>query len=361
MHTYLDHYSQGLAAKMASQATAETTKEIKFWKDVVASDGMALKYVANNAYSLFADPKNEETLNSLNEALVETLLFQSKLVPFLNAHDKKPLALQLTPQVLRSLAAADISNDIKKLGREIAEKHGSVYIDTPSNEYVLNDRYALRALIVDTSGIRLSQTKPGAIGITISGLKACVISFTAVFFDLEWRTYRRIAWDEGSDQVTGKGLLNWQSVIMEKADVETKSIMSDIENLFWLSLSYMKTEEENGDIVYDELPYLAHDHARRQGRKAAQTAKKFCLFRVKKITGGTSLGRHANSSSRDRLPGIGVRLHEVRGHFRLQPFGVGRSQRRLQWIEAFKRGSTDSVPMNDIQIVSTQTLQGAIQ
>lgn len=352
MQTYLDYYAQGLADKFANQATAETAKERKFWKDIAASDGTALKYVANNALNLFFDTKHEETLNSLSEAMVETLLFQSKLVPFLNAHDMKPLALQLTPQVLRSLAAADVSPDITRFGREIAEEHGSVYIDTPSNDYVLNGRYALRAMIVDTSGVRLSKNENNQIQIGISGLKACLISFTAVFYDLEERTYRRIAWDEGSDHVTGKGLLNWQSVIMEKADVETKDIMSDLENLFWLTLAYVKTEEESGDVDYDELPHLAYDHDRRKGRKAAQVAKKFCLFRVKKITGGNNIGRYTNSTSRDRLPGIGMRLHEVRGHFRLQPFGVGRSQRRLQWIEAFKRGSFDSVPVNDITIAT---------
>lgn len=275
MQTYLDYYAQGLAAKFANQATAETAKERKFWKDITASDGMALKYVANNSLSIFFDTKHEEALNSLSEAMVETLLFQSKLVPFLNAHDMKPLAYQLTPQVLRSLAAADVSPDIKRFGREIAEEHGSVYIDTPSNDYVLNGRYALRAMIVETSGVRLSKTENDQVQIGVSGLKDCLISFTAVFYDLEERTYRRIAWDEGSDHITGKGLLNWQSVIMEKADVETKDIMSDLENLFWLTLAYVKTEEENGDVEYNELPHLHHDHVRRQGRKASQVAKNF--------------------------------------------------------------------------------------
>lgn len=353
MQTYLDYYAQGLADKFANQATAETAKERKFWKDITASDGMALKYVANNALNLFFDTKHEETLNSLSEAMVETLLFQSKLVSFLNAHDMKPLAYQLTPQVLRSLAAADVSPDIKRFGREIAEEHGSVYIDTPSNDFVLNGRYALRAMIVDTSGVRLSKTESNQVQIGISGLKACSISFTAIFYDLEERTYRRIAWDEGNDHITGKGLLNWQSVVMEKADIETRDIMSDLENLFWLTLAYVKTEEENGDVEYEELPHLPHDHVRRQGRKASQVAKKFCLFKVKQITAGGSLERTESSNPNSRLPGIGTRRHDVRGHFRLQPFGVGRSRRRLQWIEAFKRGSADSVPINDISVISS--------
>jgi hypothetical protein len=49
-------------------------------------------------------------------------------------------------------------------------------------------------------------------------------------------------------------------------------------------------------------------------------------------------GKAAGPSSADPDPGRSLRAHLVRGHFKNQPFGPGRTERRIIWIAPYRRG-----------------------
>lgn len=381
MQTYLDYYADGLATKLArtyrvaAQDPSISKPQLATLKEAISSDGMALKYVSLHALAMISDPKIQTKLDTMSESEIETLCFQSRLFPFLDAKaEKKPLALQLSRQTIRALAGAGTTNEIRDLGRQIVSDHGLVYVDLPTNDFVLNERFALRAILVDVEGVRFKVGVDPEIEDDHDGIHFKQMDhdgtpvFTAVFYDTKNRAYPRLVWNEGDSYFSGRalnepgGLFQPYPVksIMKEADAETKDVMDDLENLFWLSLVFMQTEEEYGGVQFQQLPQLAFDHVRRQGRKAAQVAKKFSLFRVKKLTGGDNLGREPaerGESGSSGLSGIGMRRHIVRGHYRQQAYGKGHLKRRLRWIGPFERGSLETIPINDLRKITATNLQ----
>lgn len=381
MQTYLDYYAHGLSAKIAGAKLKLAKKEysesdFEFLKKACQSDGYALSFIAQVASKLLTSPDLADEFKGLSESSVETHYFQARLLPFFN-QDSKPLALQLSRETVAALAAADASQDIRDHSFGILEEHECAYVDIPHKDYRLRDNLSLRAIMVDVGGIRIetmTSNYPGTFDTVVNDLGFIMrhrrpddkVVFTAIFRDLKNNTYPRLSWVEGSDFFMGRGIrqlgiaLDTPEVMMTNADMLTKRIMADIENLFWLSLAFMESEEEHGGVQYQQLPHLAYDHVRRQGRKAGQVAKKFSMFRVKKITGGRDLGRDVETQGEGRtsgLPVIGRRRHKVRGFFRRQPYGRGRKFRRLQWIHGFERGSIEDLPLHDLRIVTATEIQ----
>lgn len=381
MQTYLDYYAHGLSAKIAAAKHKLSKKEYSeadfaFLKKACQSDGYALHFIAQVAHKLLTSPDLANEFRGLSEEMIETNYFQARLLPFFN-QDSKPLALQLSRETVAALAAADVSKDIRDHSFGILEEHKCAYIDIPHNDYRLRDNLSLRAIMVDVGGIRIETmagNTPGTFDTVVNDLGFVMrhrrpddkVVFTATFRDHKNNCYPRLSWVEGSDFFMGRGIkqlgiaLSAPEVMMTNADMLTKRIMADIENLFWLSLAFMESEEEHGGIQYQQLPHLAYDHVRRQGRKSGQVAKKFSMFRVKKITGGRELGRDVETQGEGRtsgLPVIGRRRHEVRGFFRRQPYGRGRKFRRLQWVHGFERGSIEDLPLHDLRIVTATEIQ----
>ncbi|KAB2680028.1 hypothetical protein [Brucella tritici] len=383
MQTYLDYYAQGLAAKLAMArkfqlANKENSPEdFEFLKKACQSDGYALSFIAQVAQKLLTSPDLADEFKGLTEEMIETNYFQARLLPFFQHGPKAPLALQLSKETVAALAAADASKDIRDHSFGILDEHKCVYIDIPNKDYRLRDDLSLRAILADVGGIRIETSAaddPGTFDTVVNDQGFVMrhrrpdnkVVFTAIFQDRKNNIYPRLSWVEGSDFFMGRGIkqlgiaLATPKVMLANADMLTKHIMTDIENLFWLSLAFMDTEEEIGGVQYPQLPHLAYDHVRRQGRKAGQVGKKFSMFRVKKITGGRDLGRDVETQSEGRtsgLPVIGRRRHEVRGHFRLQRFGKGYKLTRLRWINAFERGSIDDLPLHDLHIVTATEIQ----
>ncbi|WP_139975204.1 hypothetical protein [Ochrobactrum sp. CGA5] len=381
MQTYLDYYAHGLSAKIAGAKlhlakNEYSESDFEFLKKACQSDGYALHFIAQVAHKLLTSPDLANEFRCLSEEMIETNYFQARLLPFFN-QDSKPLALQLSRETVAALAAADASKDIRDHSFGILEEHKCAYIDIPHKDYRLRDNLSLRAIMVDIGGLRMEATAgniPGTYDTVVNDLGFVMrhrrpddkVVFTAIFRDLKNNTYPRLSWVEGSDFYMVRGVkqlgiaLSAPEVMMTNADMLTKRIMTDIENLFWLSLAFMESEEEHGGIQYQQLPHLAYNHVRRQGRKAGQVAKKFSMFRVKKITGGRDLGRDVETQGEGRtsgLPVIGRRRHEVRGHFRLQRFGKGHKLTRVRWINAFERGTVEDLPLHDLHIVTATEIQ----
>ncbi len=381
MQTYLDYYAHGLSAKIAAAKHKLSKKEysesdFEFLKKACQSDGYALHFIAQVAHKLLTSPDLANEFRGLSEEMIETNYFQARLLPFFN-QGSKPLALQLSRETVAALAAADASKDIRDHSFGILEEYKCAYIDIPHKDYRLRDNLSLRAILVDIGGIRIETMAgniPGTFDTVVNDLGFVMrhrrpddkVVFTAIFQDLKNNSYPRLSWVEGSDFFMGRGIkqlgiaLSAPEVMLTNADMLTKRIMTDIENLIWLSLAFMESEEEHGGVQYQQLPHLAYDHIRRQGRKAGQVAKKFSLFRVKKITGGRDLGREIDNNGEcgtSGLPVIGRRRHEVRGHFRLQRYGKGHKLTRLRWINAFERGTVEDLPLHDLHIVTATEIQ----
>ncbi|MEN3145298.1 hypothetical protein ABDF71_25230 [Ochrobactrum sp. WV_118_8] len=381
MQTYLDYYAHGLSAKIAGAKlhlakNEYSESDFEFLKKACQSDGYALSFIAQVASKLLTSPDLADEFKGLSESSVETHYFQARLLPFFN-QDSKPLALQLSKETVAALAAADASQDIRDHSFGILDDHKCVYIDIPHKDYRLRDRLSLRAILVDVGGIRietLASDDPGTYDTVVNDQGFVMrhrkpddkVVFTAIFRDHRNNSYPRLSWVEGNDFFMGRGIkqlgiaLSAPEVMLTNADMLTKRIMTDIESLFWLSLAFMESEEQHGGVEYQQLPHLAYDHVRRQGRKAGQVAKKFSLFRVKKIIGGRDLGREIENNGEcgtSGLPVIGRRRHEVRGHFRLQRYGKGHKLSRLRWINSFERGTVEDLPLHDLRIVTATEIQ----
>jgi len=310
MQTYLDYYAHGLSAKIAGAKLKLAKKEyseseFEFLKKAGQSDGYALHFISQVAHKLLTSPDLANEFRSLTEEMIETNYFRARLLPLVN-QDSKSLALQLSRETVAALAAADASQDIRDHSFGILEEHKCAYIDIPHKDYRLRENPSLRAIMVDVGGLRIetmTSNVPGTYDTVVNDqdfvMRHRKPDDKVVFsFRISRTTPTRAS--AGSKAATffmGRGIkelgiaLSTPEVMLTNADMLTKRIMADIENLFWLSLAFMESEEQHGGVEYQQLPHLAYDHVRRQGRKAGQVAKKFSLFRVKKITGGRDLGR----------------------------------------------------------------------
>jgi hypothetical protein len=129
---------------------------------------------------------------------------------------------------------------------------------------------------------------------------------------------------------------------VDRAGLRLRDVLEDIESFALLALTYISLHEEDAAGPQSAVPYAALHDPRRCGRKARQVAKKFSLFKVRRVGAPSeSFGRTTRENGgSDRKLG---RRTEVRGHFRLQACGPRRSQRRLLWIAPHMRGPLDGI------------------
>lgn len=89
-----------------------------------------------------------------------------------------------------------------------------------------------------------------------------------------------------------------------------------------------------------ELPRMDAQQLDRSPRRIPQNRKKTSLFRVERLAApADQLGRRLTAGQAAWT--LGWRT-EVSGHFKLQPHGVGRSLRKLIWIDSYQRGPEDA-------------------
>lgn len=244
------------------------------------------------------------------------------------------------------LSDADITEDIRELGRSHVKNHGNIYLDLQKHGLTIDNKLTLRAIIIS-----YINNEPV--------LDTC--KFIAIFEGTSRTAFGRLTWAEDGNDAMSRGLTDLgYDEVDTMTNLEQRAILHDIENFVWLTLAYLKTHQETAEVPFGYLPQLEAGHPRRSGRKSKQIAKKFSLFSVAKITAEGIDRDREHELNPSEPPSFGQlgRRHSVRGHFRLQAYGPQWSLRRLRWIAPFNRGSTDTVPITKLRIVAPEWEHG---
>ncbi|WP_374311745.1 hypothetical protein [Dongia sp.] len=236
--------------------------------------------------------------------------------------ETNPLSFQLPRDLACMLAASRVAQNVLSFGCKEIAKAGAAYIDLPPGSIRFNDKLELMAIFVRSDGAHWME-------------------FTAIVKDEigEVALSRFLSCDRD-------GIIQFKMLPVEvlpgalefRRDygVEMDQIMFRVAEFSTLVVAHAATVSNGREEL---LPYLPSYHARRTGRKARQVAKKFSLFSVRRLSSSAKiLGRSAVSKG-DQVTGIRLDCRvTVRGHFRMQACGPGRSRRRLCWIDEHERG-----------------------
>jgi hypothetical protein len=140
----------------------------------------------------------------------------------------------------------------------------------------------------------------------------------------------RVIWHLGAPEDCYGHLIN---------GVDMKTIAGQVNDLVRLLILYRATAES---AERSELKHMDARQLNQSPRRIPQNRKKTSLFRVERLAAPADrFGRQSPSNG----PAGGWTLgwqSEVSGHFKLQPHGVGRSLRKLIWIDAYERGPKDA-------------------
>lgn len=353
MQTWLDRYIgqsssllQNIKEVDPQRFKGDTPKAIEYRKGLT-DPGIAFRFFAFNAVRDLQE-RIEKGLPLYFDGMsddFEVSLFNASLVPFVYPVDTapNPVAFQLTAGLVEDLAGAEVTPEVFKLGVETAFHHRLFYFDIPQRTYTVKGLW-LRGVVVDSS------FKPVA-GSTIEfGMK-----FYAILEEPGTGRHTRLSWILSRPEVVSSSESGLRERLgftrsYQTANEGQMELLAEIETFILLAIAYGALERENEERAAEYLPRLEPGHERRQGRNARQVAKKFSLFSVAKLDNG---GLHgvARVANDNRGTAESRRLHKVRGHFRLQPYGTGRSKRRLQWIAAFERGARSSVPVTKLHAI----------
>jgi hypothetical protein len=345
MQTWLDWYVSGssISYRRACERFPGVVPgtDLETHRRAMTDDAFAFRLsVESSAYALAR--VEDDTFAPPIDAAMENAIWRESLSPFFMDTGKIPLAIALDRGVIRELGDARVSSNVRDYAREVVERFGAIYLDVAPRSIVFGDSLQLCALFIGEAegGMRLWAVfgEPGRYGV------------------------RRMAWIEGhdgslTDQYDDEALRvmmgsDTRPVMPSFADVARASgadltrVQRSLEDFAALAVTYALTEMENaGGQVWPALPHLPAGHERRTGRKARAVVKKYSLFRVWQVS-----ARRLEQGSRKPPVGAWKLGHRVTvsGHYRLQPFGKGRLQRRLRWIESHERGPVDGLPVRVI-------------
>jgi len=348
MQTWLDWY--------AIDTGKRTGNEADRW------NGGAIRRTAEQAKDIL-DRLDARGFLEIGPGIRNLLMFHADLIDYVSPHEDcgpTPLAARLDSAAVRDLSGSDLTDEIRSFALDALEEVEQVYIDLPHRSLLLGDKEGLQLRAVFLNG------------------QGSVPLIWAIFTPPGCNEFRFFGWYADADRQClsddpdptmyayldhiGMELPQWKSIplgeVARAADVDIPSVVEDIENLAWLAIAYLKTEQANRQAPFENLPRLPADDPRRSGRKARQVAKKFSLFSVVRIS-GTNLDREpATGSIKEPGRQLGRRRHEVRGHFRMQAYGPEWSKRRLRWIAPFKRGDRNCGKVTPLRILSAANDDG---
>ncbi|TIN28598.1 MAG: hypothetical protein E5Y31_11285 [Mesorhizobium sp.] len=349
MQTWLDWYVSGSSASLRRMCEhfpkALDTLDAETRRRALSDDNFAFRLMLQGSRQAPAHALSAfGAFPGAQKVALETAVWQESLAPFCLETDRVPLAMALDREVVNELVGTRLSLEVRQYAREAVSRHGAIYLDIADRALLFGNTLQLCALFV-------TEAKGG-------------VRFCAVFAEPGRKDVRRVAWLEGddrllTDQYHDRDVRKFQThigvfapplrslvEIARDAGVDLHEVLKGLESFAYLATTYTLTEMEVAEgQAWEMLPHLPAGHERRLGRKAAANAKKFSLFRVWRVT-ARRLDRGQRKNS-----GEGWRLgHRVRvsGHYRLQPYGPKRSQRRLRWIAQHERGPRDGTPITPI-------------
>ncbi|TPK91518.1 hypothetical protein [Mesorhizobium sp. B2-4-17] len=361
MQTWLDWYVSGSSKtlrRMCEQfpGTIETL-DAKLHQRALTDDAFAFRLIVERSrYALSAAASTYAGYPGAKKMASEIVVWGESLAPFCLQTGQAPLAAALDRDVVRELTGTRLSPEVRRYAREAVARHRTVYLDIADRALLFGDALHVGALFV-------AEVESG-------------LRFTAVFGEVGHKAVRRLTWLEGGDWIltdqhhdenirkfhahTGMAVpaLRPLTDIARDAGIELREVLEGLENFAYLATTYTLTEMEHAERQpWEMLPYRPANHECRHGRKSSAAAKKFSLFRVWRVS-----ARHLDRGERNSGTGGWKLGHRVRvsGHYRLQPFGPKRSQRRLRWIAQHERGPRDGPPVTPIVRIGAFHHQAAL-
>ena len=339
MQTWLDYFVSGMGNALARTVQAAGPEHPTWGKYFesrhLISDPDAFKALARLAVEAVTFDKRDDSA-----AAWEHAVWMASLAPFADPAPLilPPSAFLMDRETVWAFGGTDASPEVRQFGRERAHRSSVTYLDLPHRSLTISTSCQIRAMFVQSCSGGSSESTE-------------MLRFAAILTGPGSNEYRRVSWIEGDNTPDGDphGFFGMEPFArtLEEADTTTADLMRNCEAFALLTLAYARTVEDDGQTgAWQNLPHLAADDPRRYGRKARQAARKFSLFRIKRMSVRSDLKR-----TRTAGDGSGVkldRLCRVRGHFRLQPHGAGRKSHRIIWIASHERGPRDAVPTTGI-------------
>jgi hypothetical protein len=279
--------------------------------------------------------------------LTSQILWQTNIARFVMELDhRSPSAAVLSADIVHALSGATLSPEIRQRGRSEAMRRRLTYLDIPHGALRIGEGMQVRALFIAGNQVPLEGEQ---------------VNFTAILTPPGRNCWRRIGWTEDRDIIIddsrtmadlryalvctpepGNDFAEPLEQAARRAGVALQDVLEDLEAFALLALTYMGTVEEGrDDAPWPVVPHIPLGHPRRRGRNAQQVAKRFSFFKAHRIGAVPGdFGRPSDQKAQGRTLG---RRTEVRGHFRLQPYGPRGSLRRLQWILPHMRGPRDGI------------------
>lgn len=363
MLTWLDWYASQSRKdaerfyRMMADQMSQREKELV--REAMTDDGLSFR--------MFCMQARRDTLENLDfgsESANEMTRFRSIVAPFSVEHDspQKELAATLSRNAVGCLRGMTPSSELREKAHQIVNQHEVVYLDLHDGAYPLgNTGMQIRSLFMTR---RFMGRTP-------------VVGFTAVLTFLGNNHGMRIHWVEGHWNTSPRGVDYDEIWSVETRDIEhptlsiPRDVFADREGIFpeleafaLLTLAYVELEKSAEGPQLEQLGIVPAGNSRRNRQNAGQSSTLFAVAKLETV----ELDRpEFRGVARIEVPNTmgnqGPRVrHEVRGHYRLQPCGPGRSDRRLRWVQGHQRGSVEGVrrkPIRRLKQVDLDALQDA--
>lgn len=260
-----------------------------------------------------------------------------------------PINFQLAPDLAEDFHNAKAPET--EAWRDIFETHTQVYIDFPPGTYVWDKEFDVRAVFAtadisseqDLRMVWMKHDEPilgtfPKINVMVVLMQKGKVSLDNVF---------QFGFAEGEPWSFYGGLPDWNARYIHTQQgrdpvTEFEPIMTKVMDLVKLSILYHQTKET--PPVFVPSTTIDKVMALRNPKKQKARLREFSLFKVERLSSPKDrFGR----TNQEAIPRDGFALDhrvDVRGHFRMQPYGEGSrkdpSKRKYEliWIDAFQKG-----------------------
>lgn len=258
-----------------------------------------------------------------------------------------PIAITIETETVDIFRNSDVSASVGEVAaRDIAVARAA-YVDFPHGSFPVDEAMQIRAVLAvpEAGGLRFIA----AIGLRGSN-KA-----------------RHFSWRAGHDAVTGgpevnacvtesPSLIHLGISVTECEPIETllggrprriRRLLRQIETVMLLAVAQFRSTLDAGDdAALGGLPHVGLTDPRRRSGNRKKTERENSFFRIRRLPHLRGVTVQTANHSWQQAPvdnGTVVRrrLQQVRGFFRMQPYGEGRSLRRLIWVPPFTRWVLD--------------------
>lgn len=336
MQTYLDGYIKGLKARSTAIMAACGLAPAREPRD----DGEALLMLGAAVEVGFPTLRDVEAAAQLDPRLPEYLRFVTHAALVVAEPSEPgapgPLRVALSGDLAKTLSGGGIGPAVAEAFRAVQARQPLIYLDIAPGGLVIRETAQVRAVIArrDRQGTLICAV------LTPPGSERGV----------------RLWWREGERDPRGR---LWSGPAPGRAfeqalrdtSIEIDAVLQAVEDLLCLGVVHATTLPEAGT----ELPHVPAGDLRRRGPRARQTAKKYALFRIRRMEAPADrFGRPAAAGNGGGGSPLTIR-QPVRGHFKLQAHGPGRARRKLIFVESYERGPENARRRGPLEVPGAAT------